>query len=227
MESREFKDAIYEQFARIGSAFGSPKRIEIVDVLAQGEHSVEAIARATSMSVANTSRHLQVLRQNGLVVSRREGLFTVYRLADESVSKGYRVLRDLAEQRISDVRQLATAFFHDVDGATPLEFDELLSRSENGDVVLIDVRPRVEFATGHLPGALNIPLEEIASHFGQFNSNTTIVAYCRGPYCVLAAEAVTLLRSAGFNAQRVRVDPREWLEEHDTHSSRTRPASYP
>ena len=210
MEGRQFKDAIYGQFARIGSAFASPKRIEIVDVLAQGERTVESLAGATSMSVANTSRHLQVLRQSGLVLSRRDGLFTFYRVADESVVDGFRAVRSLAESRIGDVAQLARAFFGDVDGVEPLELDELMARSRSGDVVVVDVRPRLEFLAAHIPGAINIPLEEISSRSGELSSTTTVVAYCRGPYCVMSADAVSRLRAAGVRAQRLAGGPLEW-----------------
>jgi rhodanese-related sulfurtransferase len=210
MDGRAFKDAIFEQFARIGTAFDSPKRLEIIDVLAQGERSVESIAEATAMSTANASRHLQVLRHSGLVASHRDGLFTLYRLADESVIDGYRALRALAESRISEVVRLSDAFFGHVDGAEPVTLDELLSRSNAGDVVVVDVRPRLEFDAGHLPGAISIPLDELPQQLTGFDLHTDIVAYCRGPYCVFAAQAVTQLRAAGLSARRLEGGPLEW-----------------
>ena len=210
MEAREFKDGIFELLARVGSAFGSPKRVEIIDLLAQGERSVESIASATGMTVANTSRHLGVLRNSGLVTSRRDGLYVMYRVADPSVVAGYQGLRALAESRVAEVRRLAEAFFGDVDGAEPIGLDEMLARSGSGDVVVVDVRPRLEYEAGHLPGAINIPLDDLSQHLSDFDTDTTIVAYCRGPYCVLAAQAVAQLRRAGLEAQRLDGGPLEW-----------------
>jgi rhodanese-related sulfurtransferase len=210
VEAREFKDGIFELLARVGGAFGSPKRVEIIDLLAQGERSVESIASATGMTVANTSRHLGVLRNSGLVTSRRDGLYVMYRVADESVVAGYQGLRALAESRVAEVRRLAEAFFGDVDGAEPIGLDEMLARSGSGDVVVVDVRPRLEYEAGHLPGAINIPLDDLSQHLSDFDTDTTIVAYCRGPYCVLAAQAVAQLRRAGLEAQRLDGGPLEW-----------------
>jgi len=210
VEAREFKDGIFELLARVGSAFGSPKRVEIIDLLAQGERSVESIASATGMTVANTSRHLGVLRNSGLVTSRRDGLYVMYRVADPSVVAGYQGLRALAESRVAEVRRLAEAFFGDVDGAEPIGLDEMLARSGSGDVVVVDVRPRLEYEAGHLPGAINIPLDDLSQHLSDFDTDTTIVAYCRGPYCVLAAQAVAQLRRAGLEAQRLDGGPLEW-----------------
>lgn len=210
MDGRVFKDAIFEQFARVAAAFASPKRVEIVDLLAQGERTVDSIAGATAMTVANTSRHLQLLRQAGMVTSRREGLHVVYRIADDSVVAGYRGLRTLAESRVGEVGRLAEAFFGQVDGAEPVGVAELLARTEAGEVVVVDVRPRVEFEAGHLPGALSIPLEEMSQRLSELDPNTSIVAYCRGPYCVLAAQAVAQLRAAGLKAERLAAGPPDW-----------------
>lgn len=210
MDGRDFKSAIFEQLARVGAALGSAKRLEIIDVLAQADRSVEAIAEATAMTVANASRHLQVLRQAGLVTARREGNFVSYRIADETVLEGYRALRHTAESRIADVRQLATAFFQEVDGAHSIGIDELLNLSRDGEVVIVDVRPRVEFNAGHLLGALSIPLEELSQRLDELDRDTAVVAYCRGPYCVFAAEAVAQLRRAGLQAHRLSDGPLEW-----------------
>ena len=210
MDGREFKDSIFEQFARVAAAFGSPKRVEIVDLLAQGERTVESIASATGMTLANTSRHLQVLRNAGMVASRREGLYVTYRVADDSVVAGYRGLRTLAESRVGEIGQLAEAFFGQVDGAEPVGVDELLARSTAGEVVVVDVRPRVEFEAGHLPGALSIPLEELSHRLSELDPDTSVVAYCRGPYCVLAAQAVAQLRAAGLRAERLAAGPPDW-----------------
>ena len=210
MNGRDFKSAIFEQLARVGTAFDSPKRVEIIDLLAQADRSVESIAAATSMTVANTSRHLQILRQAGMVLSRREGSHVVYRVADESVIAGYLGLRRLAESRIAEVGQLAEAFFGEVDGAESVGLEELLSRSRAGEVVVIDVRPQLEFEAGHLPGALSIPLDELSHRLGELDSDTSVVAYCRGPYCVMAAEAVVQLRAAGLQAYRFAEGPLDW-----------------
>lgn len=190
MRDRDFKDAIFEQFARVAAAFGSPKRVEIIDLLSQGERSVESIAEATGMLVANTSRHLQVLRNAGILTSRRDGLHVVYRIADSSVVTGYQGLRTLAESRIGEVRRLAEAFFEHVDGTNPIGLDELLTRLKVGRAVVVDVRPRLEFDSGHLAGAISIPFDELSQRFSELDPDTAVVAYCRGPYCVLAAQAV-------------------------------------
>jgi len=210
MRSREFKDAIFEQFARVAAAFSSPKRVEIIDLLAQSERSVESLAEAANMTVGNTSRHLQILRSAGLVASRRDGLHTLYRIADESVIDGYRGIRALAESRITEVRQLSEAFFSAVDGVEPIDLAGLVDRVDKHDFVMVDVRPRLEFEAGHLPGALNIPLEELSQRMAELDPNTTIVAYCRGPYCVLAAQAVAKLRKHGLRAQRLNGGPPDW-----------------
>lgn len=210
MDGQEFKDAIFEQLARAGAAFASPKRVEIVDLLSQGERTVDSIAEATGMMVANTSRHLHVLRDAGMLTSRRDGLHVVYRVADDSVVAGYRGLRNLAESRIGEVRQLAQAFFGDVDGADPVGVQELLKRSRAGQVVVVDVRPRLEFEAGHLPGAISIPLEEVAQRLAELDPDTAVVAYCRGPYCVLAAQAVAQFRAAGLRAERLAAGPPDW-----------------
>lgn len=210
MKPREFKDGIFEQLARVGAAFSSPKRVEIIDLLAQGPRTVESIAAVTGMSVANTSRHLGVLRTSGLVSSHREGLYVVYRLAEESVGIGYQALRTLAESRLAEVRQLAEAFFGEVDGAEPVGIEELLARVQVGDVTVIDVRPRLEFEAGHLPGAISIPLDELPGRLVEIDHDHTVVAYCRGPYCVMSAQAVAQLREAGIDARRLAGGPPEW-----------------
>ena len=210
MTSREFKDAIFEQLARVATAFASPKRMELVDLLAQSERTVESLADAANMTVTNASRHLQVLRNAGLVASRKKGLYVFYRVADETVVDGYRQLRILAESRVAEVRQLSEAFFGQVDGAEPVDFDELLARSKSGDVVVVDVRPKIEFNAGHLPGAISIPLEELSTRIGELDPSTGVVAYCRGPYCVLAAQAVKEMRAAGLRAQRLGGGPPDW-----------------
>jgi len=210
MRGREFKDAVYEQLARVASAFGSPKRIEIIDILAQGERNVEALARETSLTIANTSRHLQVLKGAGLVASRKTGLQVFYRLSGPVVDEGYQALRRVAEDRIAELGRVAREYFSGADGMDPIGRTELLERAANGEVVVLDVRPAVEFENGHIAGALSVPLEELAEHLAEIPADREIVAYCRGPYCVLAAEAVRLLRAQGRRAARFADGYPEW-----------------
>lgn len=212
MQGRDFKDAVYEQFSRVASAFASPKRLEIVDLLVQGPRSVDSIAQQTSMTVTNTSHHLQLLRNAGLVASTRDAQRVVYRIADPSVVDAYRALRQAAEARIAEVRQLAEAFFGEVDGVEPVDMDELLQRADGGDVVVIDVRPAEEFAAGHIAGAVSVPLADLSGRISELPAGATVVAYCRGPYCVLSAEAVRSLRAAGVPARRLPAGVEEWRQ---------------
>jgi rhodanese-related sulfurtransferase len=213
MKGREFKDAVFEQFARVAAAFASPKRIEIIDVLAQGERNVETLAAETGLSVANTSRHLQVLKVSSLVAARKEGLQVFYRLADPDVLAGYRVLRRLAEERLAELDRLVHGYFGGVDGMEPVGRTELLKRVRSGEVVVVDVRPQEEFDAGHIAGALSIPLSVLEKRLTEIPKTRDIVAYCRGPYCVLAAEAVRLLRRRGYRAFRLQEGYPEWRDE--------------
>ena len=210
MDGREFKDEVFGHFARVGAAFGHAKRVEIVDVLAQGERSVESLATQVSASVGATSRHLQVLAQAGLVVRRVQGTSRVYRLADPAVLAGYRALVALAESRIVEVTALAEAFFGAVDGARPVDFEEFDALARDEHTVLVDVRPASEFAQGHVEGALNIPVADLAERMAELPADTRVVAYCRGPYCVMAATAVARLRQAGFPASRLSGGYPDW-----------------
>ncbi len=212
MRSREFKDALFEQFARVAAAFASPKRIEIVDVLAQGERNVETLAAETGLSVANTSRHLQVLKASGLLASRKKGLQVFYRLADANVLPGYRALRLLAEERLAEVDRLVRDYFAGVDGMEPLDRRELLQRAGKGEVVVVDVRPLEEYQAGHIAGALSIPLALLEQRISQLPADREVVAYCRGPYCILAAEAVKILRRRGYKARRFEEGYPEWRD---------------
>ena len=209
---REFKDALYGQFAQIASAFASPKRIEIIDLLTQGERHVEAVARETGLSLANTSRHLQVLKAARLVETRKQGLQVFYRLADAKVLQGYRALRELSAARQAEVRQLLHDYFSKTDGLEPVEKEDLLQRARAGEVVVLDVRPREEYAAGHVEGALSLPLAEIERRLAELPRRKEIVAYCRGPYCFFAAEAVRLLRRRGLRALRLREGFPEWRD---------------
>lgn len=212
MKSRDFKDAVFQQFARVAGAFASPKRIEILDVLAQGERNVEALAAEAGLSTANASRHLQVLKGAGLVSYRKAGLQVFYRLASPKVLAGYRLLRELAEDRLAEVERLVRDYFGGVDGIEPVARGDLLARARNGEVLVVDVRPREEFEAGHIAGAVSIPLPVLAKRLSDIPADREVVAYCRGPYCVLAAEAVQLLRRRGLRAFRLRDGYPEWRD---------------
>jgi len=212
MLGREFKDGVFAQFAQIASAFASPKRIELVDVLAQGERNVETLARETGLSVANTSRHLQILKAANLVATRKEGLQVFYRLSDPIVLRGYQALQTLAEARLAEVHRLVDDYFTSADGLEPLPAAELLRRARRRDVMVLDVRPAEEYAAGHIAGAVSLPLAELKRRLADFPASRKIVAYCRGPYCVLAAEAVRLLRRRGFDAVRLADGYPEWRD---------------
>ncbi len=212
MDPREYKDEVFGHFARIGAAFGHAKRVEIVDVLGQGERTVESLAGQISASVANTSRHLQILAGAGLVTRRVEGTSRVYRLTDRSVEAGYRSLVALAEQHISEVAALTDAFFEQADGARAISFLEFDEMTRSGHVLLVDVRPASEFAAGHVDGAVNIPVADLATRINELPDDASIVAYCRGPYCVMASTAVSRLRESGFVAARLEGGYPQWRD---------------
>ncbi|MFZ0529734.1 MAG: metalloregulator ArsR/SmtB family transcription factor [Propionicimonas sp.] len=222
MDGREFKDGVFGHFARVGAALGNGKRVEIIDVLAQGERSVEDLAHEVSASVGNTSRNLQILAAAGLVSRRVEGSSRVYRLADPTVLRAYQALVAVAEARIAEVSALASAFFGEVDGARPVSLAELQAAMAGDEqLTLIDVRPEREFVNGHVPGAVSIPLAEMAERLAELPRDTPVVAYCRGPYCVMAAAAVHQLREAGFPAARLEVGWPDWLTASGAVPNRT------
>ncbi len=210
MEGREAKDRLYEQFARTAKAVASPKRIELLELLAQGEHPVEALARATGMGVTNTSAHLQVLRHARLVETRKEGTKVHYRLPGDEVAGFIASLRDLARARLAEVDRVVADYFMARDALEPVSRTELVERASRGDVVILDVRPAEEFAAGHIPGALSIPLDQLDAALSRLPKRARIVAYCRGPYCVLAPQAVERLRAGGFTARRLVDGMPEW-----------------
>lgn len=207
---RAVKDGLYEQFARIGKAVAHPKRIELLDLLCQGERSVEVLADAAAIGVTNTSAHLKVLREARLVATRKEGTRVFYRLADDSVCAFYLNLRDLARERYADVEKIIRDYFEARDNLESIGRAELLVRTNDGDVTLLDVRPREEYEAGHIPGALSVPLDELERRLESLPADTEIVAYCRGPYCVLAPQALTLLRRSGIRARRFEEGLPEW-----------------
>ena len=201
--NRAFKDAIYEQFARIGKAISSPRRLELLDLLCQGPRTVEVLAKESGLTVANASQHLQVLRTSRLVETEKEGLFVTYRLADPAVCEFFRAMRLLAESRLAEVEQIKRQFLEGREGMEPVDREELLALVRQGAVTVLDVRPVEEFKAGHVAGALSIPLQELKLRLSDLPRDQEIVAYCRGPYCVLSVEAVEMLRAEGFQAIRI------------------------
>jgi rhodanese-related sulfurtransferase len=207
---REFKDRLFGQFARVGKALASPRRLEIVDLLAQGERTVEEIARETAMSVASASQHLQALKAARMVEVRREGLYAHYQLADEDVFRTWQAIRALAESRLAEVDGVVEAYLVDRDALEAVDATELMERLTVGSVLVLDVRPEEEYRAGHIPGALSVPLHTLEAALQTLPRDREIVAYCRGPYCVFSDEAVALLRSRGYRARRLRQGLPEW-----------------
>lgn len=211
---RQAKRALFDGFAKVGKAVSSGRRVEILDVLANGERSVEGLAVQVGLSVANTSQHLQVLREAGLVSGRREGTSIRYRLASAEVFGFLRALRAIAASRVAEVDRLAEAYLGRRDAEAPMTRQELARRLRRGDdLVVIDVRPEEEYAAGHLPGALSIPLDELAKRIRGLPKDREIVAYCRGRYCAYSHVAVDLLRKRGFRASRLEEGLPEWEAE--------------
>jgi rhodanese-related sulfurtransferase/DNA-binding transcriptional ArsR family regulator len=213
MSDRELKSRLYEQFARVGSALASPARLELLDVLAQGERSVEVLADRASLSVANASRHLQVLRDAGLVEARKQGLHVFYRLTDASVYELLHSVRSHAERRLAEVDRIVDAYLGARDGLEPVTRPELLERARSGRVTVLDVRPAEEFEAGHIAGAVSIPIDELEERLGELPKSKEVVAYCRGPYCVWSLRAVDTLRASGRKARRLVDGFPEWGAE--------------
>lgn len=212
MSRQGLKQKLYSQIARIGKAACHGHRLELLEYLAQGEHTVEALARLTGLSVANTSQHLRVMRHSGLVNARKEGLYVYYRLADDEVIRLLASMRKLAESQLAEVEQLIRVYLTVKDKLEPVPRSELLERARNGLVTVIDVRPPEEYASGHVPGAVNIPLKDLEQRLKELPREQEIVAYCRGPHCVLAFDAVAQLRAKGFQARRMEDGFPEWRE---------------
>jgi rhodanese-related sulfurtransferase len=210
MRAREFKDAVFNQFARIAQAMCSPKRLEIIDILIQGERDVETIARETNLTVPNTSRHLQVLKNAHLVDFRKDGVRNFYRVSDIAVYNCWKNLQSLAENLLPEVRDTVQRFYRDRASMETISKDELLSRIKKGEAVAFDVRPQDEYVSGHVRGAVSIPLHELKKKLKELPSDKEVIVYCRGPYCVLAVEAVAILRDAGFKASRLEEGFPEW-----------------
>jgi rhodanese-related sulfurtransferase len=211
MGDRAAKTALFDEFARAAKALASGRRLELLDVLANGERTVEALAGEVGLTVANTSQHLQILRQAGLVSSRREGTSIHYRLASPEVFELWRTLRTLAASRLAEVERLTAAYLGSRDELQPVTREELARRLQDGDnLVVLDVRPAGEYAAGHLPGAVSIPVAELRRRLAELPGDREIVAYCRGPYCAFAHEAVSVLRDEGFAARRLEDGLPEW-----------------
>lgn len=213
MGHRPFKDRLYPQFARVGRALAHERRLELLDLLAQAPRHVDALAAEMEMSIASASQHLLTLRDAGLVEAERHGTKTVYRLADHRVLHLWLALRAVAESRNAEVERISSRFAVEGVGETPLARHELQRLIEQGGVFLIDVRPALEYVSGHLPGALSFPLEELPARIPELPRDRPIVAYCRGAYCLFADEAVALLRRHGLNAVRLEGGWPEWRDE--------------
>ena len=207
-----FKQDLFNQFARVGKALGNGNRLELLEFVAQGERSVEELARISGLSVANTSQHLQQLRQAGLVISRKEGLKVLYSLSGNNVILLMSALRDVAERYLGDVQQLVDSFLTVKDELEAIPRQELLQRVKDDLVTVIDVRPAEEYAAGHLPGAINVPLDQLEAYLDSMASDQEIVAYCRGPHCILAFEAVARARKKGRVAHRLEDGFPEWKQ---------------
>ncbi len=206
----QYNQQIFEQFARIGKAVSCGPRLELLEIIAQGERTVEVLANASGLSVANTSKHLQLLRQAGLVGARKQGLHVFYFIQDTNVIGLLDIMRKLAESHLADVDKLIKSYLTVRDNLEPVSHGELLERVREGSVTVIDVRPQEEFEAGHVAGAVNIPLKELEKHLDEIEHSQEVVAYCRGPYCVLAFEAVAKLREKGFTARRMKDGYPQW-----------------
>jgi len=210
MSSSNVKKQLFEQFARVGKALGSPHRLELLELLAQSERTVEDLARLTGLPLANVSQHLQHLRRAALVKPRKVGLYVYYSLSSPVVSELLLAVQRIAESHLDEVDELVRSYLSTKDDMEPVSRSQLLERARKGLVTVLDVRPSEEYAAGHIPGAINVPLKELSKRLHEFKRNRQIVAYCRGPYCVLAFDAVAKLRAKGFDARRLEGGFPEW-----------------
>lgn len=210
MSSQSPKQALLVQFAAVAKTLGHAHRLELLEQLAQGERSVDVLAQRTGLSIANASQHLQQMRRAGLVANRREGKFVFYRLNDDAVLELLAALRKIAERNLAEVERVVRSYFDKRDSLEPVSREELVERAKAGTATILDVRPEDEFALGHLPGAVNIPLRDLQERLTELDPAQEIVAYCRGPYCVLSYEAVAQLRARGFNVRRLEDGLPEW-----------------
>ena len=211
-DERKLKDSLYQELARIGKSLSSPKRLEILDLLAQGPKSVEELSEATTVSVANVSQHLQILHHSKMVTSHKEGNFVIYELIDEGVAEFLETLHTLSEKQYMEIQQIKKEFLntdHDIDR---ISLEELNERMEKGEILLLDVRPQSEFENNHIPGAISMPVEELEEKLRTLPTNHEIVAYCRGTYCLMATKAVELLKKQGLKAYRLHEGVQDWQE---------------
>lgn len=216
-DTRAWKDEIYSQFARIGKALASPKRLEILELLSQGPKTVETLAHETEASVANVSQHLQVLLQARMVRFEKQGTYAVYQLSSGTTTKLLLLFEDLGEEILTEINHLREELTKDTDFPEPLSVEELDTRLKSGDITLIDVRPKEEYDVAHIPGAISIPITELETKLSTLPRNKEIVSYCRGPYCVYATQATDLLTSKGYKAIRLQEGVREWNELDSTY----------
>ena len=207
---REFKDRLYGQLARLGKALSNPHRLEMLELLAQSERTVDSLATEIGLSLANASQHLQALRQAALVESRKDGLFVYYRLAEPDVFELSKVIRSVAERRLAELDRLVQEHFANRVDAEPVPMDELLKRARSKQVVILDTRPASEYIAGHIPGALSIPVTDLQRRLKELTKSREYVAYCRGPYCIYADRAVEVLRANGRRARRLVEGFPEW-----------------
>jgi len=210
MSSKHFKHDLFKQFARVGKALGNSNRLELLEFLAQTERSVEQLAMIAGLSVANTSQHLQQLRQAGLVTTNKIGLKVFYSISSDDIIVLLNTLRVVAERHIAEVEQLINTYLNIKDSLEPIPRDELIKRVRDDLVIVLDVRPSEEYAAGHVPGAVNIPFDELEQRLNELNSGKEIVAYCRGPHCILAFDAVAHIRQQGLQARRLEDGYPEW-----------------
>ena len=210
MKPNTFKSDLFTQFARVGKALSNANRLELLEFLAQGSRSVESLANVAKLSIANTSQHLQQLRQSGLVTSRKEGLKVYYSLSGDDVIALLDSVRDVAERHLSDVDKLVNTYLTAKDSLDPIAATDLIKMANENLVTILDVRPIEEYSAGHLPGAINIPIEELQQHLKDFKPEQEVVAYCRGPHCILAFDAVAQLREQGLKARRLENGFPEW-----------------
>ena len=210
MFSNNFKHDLFAQFARVGKALGNGNRLELLEFLAQSERSVDELSSIAGLTTGNTSQHLQHLRQAGVVTSRKDGLKVFYRLSGDDVIDLLNALRSVAERHVADVERLINSYLTVKDDLEPIPREELLSRAREGLVTVIDVRPTEEYASGHIPGAVNIPLAALENHLKDLDTDQEIIAYCRGPHCILAFDAVAQLRKRGIKARRLEDGFPEW-----------------
>ncbi len=210
MNHRQFKQEINEQFAKIAKAVANSHRVELLDLLAQGERTVEQLATEAGLSVANASQHLQSLRAAHLVEKQKDGLYVYNRLAHPTVFRLIQVIRDVAERQLAEVNQIVNTFLMDRSELEPLTLNELSARIHDPELIILDVRPTIEYNQGHLPGAQSIPVDELAARLSELSPDQEIVAYCRGPYCVFADEAVEILTNNGYQARRMQEGYPDW-----------------